>query len=67
VNLGAFATALGAKTYRIEKPEELAEKLKAAIADVQAGTTCVVDVLTTRINATLTRLWDKTTPARKGE
>jgi acetolactate synthase-1/2/3 large subunit len=59
VDIGALAKALGASAVRIEKPGEIAGGLKQAIAQVRAGRTCVVDVVTTRINASLHRLWDK--------
>jgi acetolactate synthase-1/2/3 large subunit len=59
VEIGALATALGAGAYRIEKPREIAAGLKAAIAEVKGGRTAVVDVVTTRMNASLHSLWKK--------
>ncbi len=59
IDLGAFASALGAKYRRIEKPGDVAAGLKAAIADVKGGTTAVVDVVTTRMRPSLYRFWDK--------
>ena len=58
VDIGALATALGAKAYRVEKPSDLASTLKAAIADVKGGRTAVVDVITGRVAGSLHRLWD---------
>jgi acetolactate synthase-1/2/3 large subunit len=60
IDIGALVTALGATTHRIEKPEDIAAGLKAAIADVKKGTTSVVDVVTTRMRPSLYRFWDKT-------
>ena len=59
IDIGALVTALGATTHRIEKPEDIAAGLKAAIADVKKGTTSVVDVVTTRMRPSLYRFWDK--------
>lgn len=61
IDIGALAKALGAAAVRIEKPAEIAGGLKQAIAQVRAGRTAVVDVVTTRINASLHRLWGKGT------
>ena len=67
VDICALATALGAKAYRIEKPGDLAKTLSAAIADVRAGHTAVVDVMTVRINGSLHHLWDPNAKKRSGE
>jgi acetolactate synthase-1/2/3 large subunit len=64
VDIGALATALGAKAYRIEKPADLSKTLSAAIATVRAGRTAVVEVITVRINGSLHHLWDEN--AKKG-
>ena len=64
VDICALATALGAKAYRIEKPGDLAGTLSKAIADVRAGCTAVVEVMTVRINGSLHHLWDPN--AKKG-
>lgn len=58
VDICALATALGAKTYRIDKPADLARTLAAAIKDVRGGQTAVVEVMTARINGSLHHLWD---------
>jgi len=67
VDIGALATALGAKAYRIEKPGDLAGTLSAAIADVRGGRTAVVEVMTVRINGSLHHLWDPNAKKRSGE
>ena len=58
IDIGALATALGAKAYRIERPGEIAKGLKAAIATVAGGRTAVVDVVTSRLRPSLYRFWD---------
>jgi acetolactate synthase-1/2/3 large subunit len=58
VDIGALATALGARAYRVEKAGDLARTLSTAIAGVQGGQTAVVEVMTARINGTLHHLWD---------
>jgi acetolactate synthase-1/2/3 large subunit len=67
VDIGALATALGAKAYRIEKPGDLAATLSAAIATVRGGQTAVVEVMTARINGSLHHLWDSNAKAARGE
>jgi acetolactate synthase-1/2/3 large subunit len=64
VDICALGSALGAKTYRVEKPGDLSKTLSAAIATVRGGQTAVVEVLTIRINGSLHHLWDET--AKKG-
>jgi len=59
IDLKAFVPALGAKYHRIEKPGEIAAGLKAAIGEVNGGTTAVVDIATTRMRPSLYRFWDK--------
>src|SRR5262249_49610363 len=58
VDIGALASALGAKAYRIEQPGDLSNILSVAIADVRAGQTAVVEVMTARVNGSLYHLWD---------
>jgi acetolactate synthase I/II/III large subunit len=67
VDIGALATALGAKAYRIEKPGDLAGTLSAAIATVRGGQTAVVEVMTARINGSLHHLWDSNAKAGRSE
>jgi acetolactate synthase-1/2/3 large subunit len=64
VDIGALATALGAKAYRVDKPADLSKTLSAAIETVRAGQTTVVEVITVRINGSLHHLWDEN--AKKG-
>jgi acetolactate synthase-1/2/3 large subunit len=59
LDIGAFAAAVGARTIRIEVTKDLSSKLAEAIALVEAGETTVVDVVTTRVNPNLDRLWFK--------
>jgi acetolactate synthase-1/2/3 large subunit len=58
VDIQPLAAALGARAYRIEKPTDLATGLTAAIADVEAGRTTVVEVMTRRANPGLNQLWE---------
>jgi thiamine pyrophosphate-dependent acetolactate synthase large subunit-like protein len=58
VDIQPLAAALGAKVYRIEQPGELVRVLKSAIADVRGGRTTVVEVMTSRANPSLSRLWE---------
>jgi uncharacterized protein len=58
VDIQPLATALGAKVYRVERPTDLARILKSAIADVNGGRTTVVEVMTSRANPSLSRLWE---------
>jgi acetolactate synthase-1/2/3 large subunit len=67
VDLSALATALGAKAYRVEKPGDLSNTLKAAIAQVRGGRTAVVDVVTARVNGSLHHLWDPNAKKGRGE
>ncbi len=67
VDICALATALGAMAYRIEKPGDLAGTLAQAIADVRAGQTAVVEVMTARVNGSLHHLWDPNVKPRSGE
>lgn len=55
----ALAKALGANARRIEKPGDVGPGLKAAIAEVKAGKTTVVEILTSRQRPSLYRLWDE--------
>ncbi len=57
VDIGALAMALGARSYRVEKPGDLSTILSAAIADVRGGQTAVVEVMTVRMNGSLHHLW----------
>jgi thiamine pyrophosphate-dependent acetolactate synthase large subunit-like protein len=59
LDIGAFAAAVGARTIRIEDTKDLSSKLAEAIALVKSGETTVVDVVTTRVNPNLDRLWFK--------
>lgn len=58
VDVGALAKALGAGTWRVEDPEQIASGLAAAIAAVKAGKTAVLDIVTSRSNGTLDKLWE---------
>lgn len=60
VDICALATALGAKAYKVDDPDNLDDALETALASVKAGRTAVVEVLTTRVKARLSRLWDGT-------
>jgi thiamine pyrophosphate-dependent acetolactate synthase large subunit-like protein len=64
VDISRVASALGAKAYRVETSADIAATLKSAIADVRAGRTAVVDVVTRRTNGSLHHLWDPN--ARQG-
>jgi acetolactate synthase I/II/III large subunit len=67
VDICPLATALGAKAYRVEKPEDLSVTLRAAIADVKGGRTAVVEVTTIRMNGSLHYLWDPNVkPGKEG-
>jgi len=57
LDIGAFVISMGAKTVRIDHPDQLSAKLAEAIALVNAGHTTVVDIVTTRANPVLDRLW----------
>ena len=57
----ALVQAMGAAALRVEEPGELAAGLAAAIAEVENGTTAVVEVMTARVQSSLHRLWE--TPA----
>ncbi len=39
MDIGNLATALGAKSFKVEQPEKIAPALKEAIASVKGGTT----------------------------
>lgn len=58
MNVCALAEAMGGKSHRVEHPDKLANALSKAIATVMGGTTTVVEVLTTRTNASLHSLWE---------
>lgn len=53
VDICALAGALGAKTQRIDKPAALRDGLRQAIGDVTAGTTSVVEIMTSRVRVNL--------------
>ena len=55
----AVATALGAKAVHVEQPGELNAKLASAIAEVKAGSTVVLEVLTRRVPGSLHSRWEK--------
>jgi thiamine pyrophosphate-dependent acetolactate synthase large subunit-like protein len=59
LDICAFAKSLGANALRIEKPVDLHAGLSQAISSVQAGHTTIVEVVTTRTDPRLDRLWDK--------
>jgi len=67
VDICALATALGARAYHVDRPGDLAATLSKAIADVRAGHTAVVEVMTVRINGSLHHLWDPNAKQRSGE
>jgi acetolactate synthase-1/2/3 large subunit len=48
-----LSDALGARTYRVARPDELSTALKSAIADVGRGTTAVVECMTCRVRVNL--------------
>ena len=58
VNIGALASALGAASFRVESPDGIAAAIASGIASVKAGRTAVIDVVTSRRNATLDHLWE---------
>ncbi len=58
LDISALANALGARACRIEQPADLSRHLKSAMETVQSGTTTVVDIVTTRMNASLHKLWE---------
>lgn len=55
IEICALARALGAGAHRVARPDELTPALRLAIDHVQAGTTAVVEVLTRRVKANLSR------------
>ena len=63
----AVANALGAKAVHIERPDELHAKLAAAIADVKAGSTVVVEILTRRVPGSLHSRWEGQPTTKAGE
>lgn len=63
----AVAKALGAKAVHIDQPGELNAKLAAAIADVKAGSTVVVEVLTRRVPGSLHSRWEGKPALKPGE
>ena len=58
IDVVALAGALGAKTFKVEQPNDIAPCLRAAIDAVEAGNTAVVEILTTRIRPVLHPLWE---------
>jgi acetolactate synthase-1/2/3 large subunit len=58
MNIGPLVEAMGGRAYRVEQPDQLANILSGAIDTVMAGKTAVVEVLTTRVNASLHSLWE---------
>jgi thiamine pyrophosphate-dependent acetolactate synthase large subunit-like protein len=67
VDICAVTTALGARSYHVKQPGDLAGTLTTAIADVRNGHTAVVEVMTVRINGSLHHLWDPNAKKRSGE
>lgn len=61
MNICALVEAMGAKARRVEQPDQLAGALSSAIDDVKSGTTAVVEVLTTRVAASLHAQWEAKT------
>ena len=57
----ALVRAMGAAAWRVEEPGEVASCLASAIAEVENGTTAVVEVLTARVPSSLHARWE--TPA----
>jgi thiamine pyrophosphate-dependent acetolactate synthase large subunit-like protein len=53
VDCCALAQALGAKARRIDTPHALRDGLRQAIAEVAAGTTSVVEIMTCRVRVNL--------------
>ena len=58
VDITAVAAALGAHSARIEDPKQLGAGLKAAIAQVEAGRTSLVEVMTKRVKTSLYDRWE---------
>ena len=58
ISASALAASLGAGSYLVEDPADISENLRAAIEQVQSGTSAVVEVMTNRINTSLHGLWD---------
>ena len=58
MEIGALATALGARAFKVDQPAEIAPALREAIASVKAGTTAVVEVFTKRVKTSLYYLWE---------
>ena len=58
VDICALATALGAKSFRATDPAALPNTFAAAIAEVNGGTTAVVEIPTTRVKTSLHGLWE---------
>ncbi len=52
------ARALGAKAARVEKPSEMREALKTAVAEVKAGSLYVLEVVTGRAPGSLHSRWE---------
>ena len=59
ISPSGLATALGAGSYLVEEPGNIAEKLEAAIQEVQSGHSAVLEVMTNRINTSLHSLWEE--------
>ena len=63
-----LANALGAKGFKVDRPEDIESTLRTAIASVEGGLTAVVEVRTTRVQTSLHRLWaDKESGVSTGE
>jgi acetolactate synthase-1/2/3 large subunit len=59
LDICTLAKALGANSFKVEKPNEIAPALKEAIASVKGGTTAVVEVFTRRVKTSLYHLWEQ--------
>jgi acetolactate synthase-1/2/3 large subunit len=59
MEIGDLARALGAKAFRVVNPGDLSAALRDGITSTKAGTTAVVEVLTTRVKTSLYHLWEQ--------
>ncbi len=58
VDICPLARALGAKAFHVTKAADVAPALAEALAAVRGGQTAVVEITTTRVKASLSRLWE---------
>jgi acetolactate synthase-1/2/3 large subunit len=58
-DVSALGRALGAAAFKVDKPAELAETMRKAIAEVEGGRTTILEVRTNRLRPVLHPLWQK--------